>query len=148
MARSANLEWNHVSDDQLGKLAVYTHTSYVNRNLCYNCTEKNDLADLCSALTPIASKWDSFALQLGVPHETTQTIEVKNFHNPTKCLKDALSEWLDDNYDKTRHGHQSWRKVCKATANQAGGNNKALANKIAAKHPVQQHGAGQRQISN
>ena len=124
------------------------YTLHVNRNLCYNYTGTDDLSDLCTALTPITPRWESFAIQLGIPHATIKTIKKKNNHDPTDCLNDALTEWLDGNYNIVRHGHQSWRKVCKETANKAGGNNNAQAKKIAAEHPVQQHGAGQKQLGN
>ena len=117
------------------------YTLHVNRNLSYNYTEKDDQADLHKALTPIAARWDSFAIQLGILYETTQLIKRRNYHDPTDCLNDALSEWLKGDYNKQRHGHQSWRKVCKETANAGGGNDMALAKKIAAEHPAQQHGA-------
>ena len=35
---------------------------------------------------------------------------------------------------------QSWRKVCKATASPAGGDNKRLAQEIAAQHRAEQTG--------
>ena len=105
----------------------------------------DDLADLRTALDPIAAKWDSFAIQLGLLYSQTEAIQ-REHHKPAECLNNVLSEWLKGNYNKARHGHQSWRKVCKATANTAGGNNMALAIKLAEEHPVQQHAAEEEQL--
>ena len=146
MARSDDLEWNHVSNDKLGKLVVHACTHYI--LIMLQLTGKDDLAGLRTALNPIAHNWESFALQLGILHNTIKLIKRRNFHDPTDCLNDALAEWLDGNYNIERHGHQSWRKVCKETANAGGGNNRALAKELAAEHPVQQHGAGKRQTGN
>ena len=61
--------------------------------------------------------------------------DVKCHSDPKECLLDILCEWLNGNYDKKIHGHQSWRRLCEATASKAGGNNTELANKIAEQHP-------------
>ena len=44
----------------------------------------------------------------------------------------VLEQWLKGNSDSEQFGHPSWRRVCEVTADPAGGDNKALARKIAA----------------
>lgn len=136
-------DWNHVSNVKLSKLSC-TYMSVIIGNLCYiNYTGETDQAGLCTALDPISFRWESFALQLGLPYNTIQKIKAKSIpYDPTNCLNEVLSEWLDDNYEETQHGHQSWRKVCEATANKAGGNNKGLAIKIAEQHLAEEEQLG------
>ena len=97
-------------------------------------TEKDAITELCAVLTPIEAKWDCFATQLGILPEKTDCIGRKNYHDPTLCLKDVLNTWLNGGYNIAIHGQQSWRRVCEATASPAGGENKRLAQEIAARH--------------
>ena len=103
-------------------------------------TEKDDITELCKVLTPIEAKWDCFATQLGILPDKTDTIGRKNLKNPTLCLQDVLSTWLKGDYNIQKDGHQSWRRVCEATASRAGGDNKRLAQEIAAQHRADQTG--------
>ena len=103
-------------------------------------TEKEAVTELCEVLTPIEAKWDCFATQLGILPEKTDTIGRKNHYNPTLCLKDVLNTWLNGKYNIQIHGRQSWRRVCEATASSAGGENKRLAQEIAAQHQAEQTG--------
>ena len=90
-------------------------------------TEEDDITELCKILTPIEAKWDCFATQLGILPNKTGAIGRKNHFNPTLCLKDVLETWLNGEYNIQKHGHQSLRRVCEATASPAGGANKKLA---------------------
>ena len=45
-------------------------------------------------------------------------------------------EWLRRNYDTERHGRPSWRRLCGAVADPTGGEDKALAERIAVQHPT------------
>ena len=80
------------------------------------------------------AKWDYFATQLGILPAKINAIGRKNHYVPTLCLKDVLSTWLIGGYNIQRHGHQSWRRVCEATASPAGGGDRILAHEIAAQH--------------
>ena len=97
-------------------------------------TEKDDITVLHKVLTPIEAKWDCFATQLGILPDTTDAIGRKNQYVPNLCLKDVLFTWLKGEYNIRKHGHQSWRRVCEATASSAGGENKELARSIAEQH--------------
>ena len=103
-------------------------------------TEEDAITELCAVLTPIKAKWESFATQLGILPDTTDDIGLKHHYNPTLCLKDVLNTWLKRGYNIRKHGHQSWRRVCEATASPAGGENKRLAQEIAAQHQAKQTG--------
>ena len=97
-------------------------------------TEEDAIAELCAVLTPIEAKWDCFGTQLGILPEKTSAIGRKHGNNPTLCLRDVLNTWLNGGYNIAIHGHQSWRRVCEATASSAGGDNKRLASRIAEQH--------------
>ena len=103
-------------------------------------TGEDDITELCKALDPIKAKWESFATQLGILPHTTDDIKLKHHCVPTLCLKDVLNTWLKKGYNIQKHGHPSWRRVCEATASPAGGDNKRLAQEIAAKHQAEQTG--------
>ena len=97
-------------------------------------TGEDDITELCKVLNPIKAKWDCFATQLGILPDTTDDIGRKNHYDSTVCLKDVLNFWLKGGHNIQNHGHQSWRRVCEATASPAGGDNKRLAQEIAAQH--------------
>ena len=97
-------------------------------------TGENDIIELCEVLAPIKTKWECVATQLGILPDKTNIIGHKHSYDPTLCLKYVLQIWLIGDYNIQRHGHQSWRRVCEATASPAGGDDRKLALEIAAQH--------------
>ena len=94
-------------------------------------TGPQDLAAVHKAVVDIQASWKCFGTQLGLEQVKVDTADVKCHSNPKECLREVLCEWLNGNYNKKKHGNQSWRKVCEATASPAGGGNTELANRIA-----------------
>ena len=47
-----------------------------------------------------------------------------------------MLKWLKQNYDVYKFGPPTWKMLVDAVGKHAGGNNKALAKKIASKHPL------------
>ena len=82
----------------------------------------------------IQAKWELLGSQLGIKHGKIAAIKLENGGDPTRCLKDVLSTWLNENYDTQRHGYPSWRRLCKAIASPAGAENQSLADDIAERH--------------
>ena len=80
------------------------------------------------------AKWELLGIHLGIDNGTIEALKSKNGGNPTLCLKDVLSTWLNENYDTQRHGYPSWRRLCKAIASPAGPENQSLADDIAEQH--------------
>ena len=93
-------------------------------------TEKDDITKLCEVLAPIEAKWDCFATQLGILPDKTSTIGRKNQYDPTLCLKDVLDTWLNGGYNIQKHGHQSLRRLCEATATKKISPIKTRANRL------------------
>ena len=95
-------------------------------------TEPCDLPNVHKALIGIQYNWECMATQFGLPQATVKTAELMYHHDPKRCLKYVLEQWLEGNYDTQQFGHPSWRKVCEVTTEPAGGDNKKLALEIAA----------------
>ena len=47
---------------------------------------------------------------------------------------EVLTQWLKKTYNVKRFGEPSWKLLVKAVSDQAGGNDRALAEKIAQNH--------------
>ena len=73
------------------------------------------------------------ALRLRAAEE--DAIASKYQGNPKDCLEAVLTKWLQKGYNFQKYGPPSWRMLVEATAHPAGGDNVALAEEIARKHP-------------
>ena len=51
------------------------------------------------------------------------------------CLRMVLCKWLQKSYEYSKYGPPTWRMLVKAVDDPFGGNNCALAETIASKHP-------------
>ena len=78
----------------------------------------------------MASRWENLGLALRLRHSEITTIE-KNRASVEDCLKDVLIKWLQKAYNTTRFGDPSWNLLLEAVAHSAGGNDPALAERIA-----------------
>ena len=86
-----------------------------------------DLYTVKSDVLSISHTWKSFGLALGIGSDVLKRIECE--HKGTDvCLEAALTEWLKNG------SNQSWEQLVKAVGAPAGGNNRALAMKIATKY--------------
>ena len=104
----------------------------INHTLLFPVTD--DLVDVMGEVMDVAAKWRSLGLALRLKAADLDTISSKNHTDPTECLNDMLLAWLQQHYDFKRFGPPSWRMLCQAISNPAGGNNPALARKIAEHH--------------
>ena len=95
---------------------------------------EDDLADVLDAVLDMAAEWKSLGAALRIRHGELEAFFKKNHTDPNGCLIDVLLAWLKLNYDTKKFGQPSWRVLCQAIQKPAGGNNPALARKIAEKH--------------
>ena len=95
---------------------------------------EDDLVDVVEEVMDLAAHWRSIGLSLRLKAAELDTISSKNHTNPAECLKDMLLAWLQQHYDINKFGPPSWRMLCQAISNPAGGRNPALAKKIAECH--------------
>ena len=73
-------------------------------------------------------------LALGLKLSDAKTIASTCHDNPKECLRTMLEKWLNRSYNTQKHGLPTWRKLVGAVANDNGGDNPALAEKIAKNH--------------
>ena len=92
---------------------------------------EGDLFDVLQKVKDLAPRWWSLGLALRLTAAKLETINSKNHTNPEECLKEMLLTWLNQCYNVRRFGPPSWKMLCQATFNPAGGNNPALARRIA-----------------
>ena len=88
-------------------------------------------------VTRVAHKWKHIGQALGLHHHELYTIELEYGYGVEHCLEKTLFQWLRRKYDTTRYGQPSWQLLVAAVAHPAGGNDRSLAKRIAARHNVQ-----------
>ena len=95
--------------------------------------DMDDLFDVNSELQPVAARWKHFGLALRLNPDKLDEIEKDN-RDSGDCLTKVLTLWLKKNYNTERFGEPSWELLARAAGNPAGGNDSALAAKIAERH--------------
>ena len=99
------------------------------------CVGIDDFYDVWERVKSLSPHWQSFSLSLRLSPDTIESIEANNRYETSEtCLRKALTHWLKKDYNYKRFGHPSYRKLCVSVSN--GGQNKALAEKIADKHLI------------
>ncbi len=73
----------------------------------------------------VSVNWYSIGLQLGVDMSTLDKIRSQHRRDSDRCLTRVIAEWLKNSKCCT------WRKVVIAVSSRVGGDNPALARKIA-----------------
>ena len=93
----------------------------------------DDLFDVISELQPVTGRWKNIGLALRLDPNQLKKIEIENT-NLDDCLTEVLTLWLKGNYNTERFGEPSWELLIPAVRHSAGGNDCALAEKIAHRH--------------
>ena len=93
----------------------------------------DDLFDVKKALQPVTERWKHIGLALRLDPNELKVIERENRGNLEDCLTEVLTLWLKKAYNTERFGEPSWELLARAVAHPDGGNNPALAEKIAKK---------------
>eukprot|EP00731_Ephydatia_muelleri_P009039 Em0004g1377a len=76
--------------------------------------------------------WKGFGATLGIAPSAIKGVAVAYPGDPGQCLFDILDRWLRKDYNHHRFGPPSWGTLVTAVASNVGGQNPALAEKIAA----------------
>ena len=92
----------------------------------------DDLFDVKRELLPVAARWKDIGLALRLNPSQLDEIESNN-RNASDCLTKVLTLWMKKAYNTERFGEPSWELLIAAVADPAGGDNPALAEKIAKK---------------
>ena len=103
--------------------------------ICLGYSGEEDTYDVYSEVVGLAGRWSNMCLALRLLPSDRSKIEAANPGNPDECLKAAIVMWLQKCYNFQKFGSPTWRMVVKAVGDPAGGNNSALAETIAKKHP-------------
>ena len=82
----------------------------------------------------IRANYYEFGMALGISSTDLEDIKEK-YKDSVKALSNVLLIWLKQNYNTTKHGNPTWRKLVEAVDSGGGGNNHALAKIIAKQHP-------------
>ena len=128
-------DFANVFGEQFGMLASHHQVvCVINHNMLF--PGEDVLVDVVDEVIDLAPKWKSLGLALRLKTAELDAISSKNHTDPTECLKDMLLTWLQQRYDTKKYGLPSWRMLCQAISKPAGGNNPALARKIAGCHQV------------
>ena len=84
----------------------------------------------------LAGRWSSLCLALRLVPSDQSAIAAAHPGNPHDCLQTLVVKWLQKSYNYHKYGPPTWRILVEAVGDQAGGNNYALAETIAKKHPI------------
>ena len=84
----------------------------------------------------VAPKWRGFGEALHLSLILLKYIEGDHKFDTDACLHRVLFEYLKKNYDYDEHGNPSWRKIVEAISDRTGGDNNALALRVAYHHSM------------
>ena len=96
---------------------------------------EKDTRDVHREVIGLGGRWSGMCLALGLLPSDRSAIEAAHCGNSHDCLQAAVVKWLQKGYDYQRFGPPTWRMLVEAVGDPAGGNNCALAETIAKKHP-------------
>ena len=103
--------------------------------LAYWNSGDEDMFDVISALTPLASKWRLVGIGLGLNSSRVDNIQDLCHGKPKESIGEVVSDFLKKRYNTEKFGEPSWQSVVKVVAHPAAGDDKELAKKIARDHP-------------
>ena len=101
--------------------------------LSLRISDIDDLFDVQCELLNVAHNWKGVGKALRLHPDLLSRIQA-NHSNVEDCLAVVLTEWLKKSYNYTRFGPPSWKLLVAAVAHPVGGNDRALAEKIAQKY--------------
>ena len=65
----------------------------------------------------LAADWAKLATKLHLRNDDIRVIKMNNSRDSQTCLFEVVSTWLNENYNTTRFGHPSWRRLVMAVMN-------------------------------
>jgi hypothetical protein len=98
------------------------------------CAGEENALDVKEETVTLAARFYPVGAALGLPPSELNKIRQNCPCDCDGALFQVIVTWLKRLYDTSKHGHPSWKKLVEAVASRAGGQNPALAQKIAAAH--------------
>ena len=96
---------------------------------------EDDFQSVHDAVGTLAGVWWPFGAALGLSPSSLREIDQADRGIPAQCLFNAIDKWLRQDYNE-KHGLPSWRRLVIAVESNTGGQNAALAKKIAQSHRI------------
>jgi hypothetical protein len=98
----------------------------------FKCTGEDDAPNIKKETATLAAKFHPVGLALGLPPSELDKIGRNCPRDCDEAFFQVITAWLRQSYNVNMHGHPSWKKLVEAVA--SGGQNPALARKVAAAH--------------
>ena len=95
---------------------------------------EDDICDILDELTDVLAECYKIGTRLGLKQSDLNVIK-EGKHDLATAMERVIDYWLRQNYNVKKYGLPSWKSLVKAVQHRGGGNNAALARKIAERHP-------------
>ena len=82
----------------------------------------------------IKAGYYQLGIELGLPPRELEAIRKTHSQDVAQALTQVLLIWLRQQYNVEKFGYPTWQRLREAVDSPSGGNNHALAEKIAEKH--------------
>ena len=96
---------------------------------------EDELSEVMDELLSIKSSYYALGRALRLPIGELNAVRKQNPFDVEQALNDLLLLWLQQKYNVQKYGFPSWRSLVEAVDKESGGNNHALARRIAHNHP-------------
>ena len=97
--------------------------------------DEGDLSKIIEEIHTIKSRYYNLGRSLNL--KIADLRKIRDEHpSDSDGLEDVLLLWLNQKYDKKKHGPPTWRMLVEAVSKKSGGNNHELAKLIALNHPA------------
>lgn len=100
---------------------------------CLLILDEDDLHCILEHLKTVKSQCYNIGTQFHLEQDELKSI-MRDTADRTEAMTAIVNCWLKLNYDYKRYGKPTWKHVVEAVASPNGGNNNALAMKIAKSH--------------
>ena len=95
---------------------------------------EDDLTDILDELMDVLAECYKIGTRLGLKRSDLNVIKEGKLDSVT-AMERVIDYWLKQNYNVKKYGWPSWKSLVEAVQHRGGGNNAALARKIAERHP-------------
>ena len=99
----------------------------------FHTIAEDDTHNVYREVLDLAGKWQNMCLALGL-HRLADEIAAIYPGCPRDCLREVIVRWLRKVHNVECYGPPTWKTLVKAVADEAGGENPALAEQIANRH--------------
>ena len=97
--------------------------------------DEDDLFKIIEEILPLESRYYNLGRSLNL--KIADLRKIRDEHpSDSDGLEDVLLLWLNQKYDKKKHGPPTWRMLVEAVDRKSGGDNHELAKQIALNHPA------------